>query len=498
MDELREYVRTRSQEAFAAIVERYVNLVYAAAVRHVSDRALAEDVTQQVFTLLAQRAGKVSPERPLSAWLLSATRYISINERKLRDNRIQREQTVAAMRERELSRQCAHSSEAPDYAALGPMVDEGLSQLRKGDRDALMLRFFECRSMRDVGVSMGISEEAATKRVRRAVDRLRTFFLRRGVTNANAISAIAILTGAGGAAAPETLREAIVTSVAAKVSAGTSLAGGLATGATIMSAGKFAGLAATIVACGVGVAVYTQVATSAPPPAAKAPATRPATQAPGATTLPWPNEAEQQTIMAVRNECFPPDVCQYLLGNVMANEVVHKATGGRLMTQANSIDRNGTPWLGLVLMIDRIGDKTLRLGNTDAAGPAGIITDTNALFPVTRTQRNPRGPGKYRVTANIDEPWEMGERKQFLWVMGGLRPPKVMTDGSCAMRIGNFPGVDCTQQLVLVLPKGWKLRSASEPAVAEQTLGDFSISFWRKEVKADESYNVDVTLERVK
>jgi DNA-directed RNA polymerase specialized sigma24 family protein len=65
----REYLRTRGEAAFRALVERYIPIVYAAAKRQTGDVHLAEDVTQAVFVILAQKARTVPTDRPLSAWL---------------------------------------------------------------------------------------------------------------------------------------------------------------------------------------------------------------------------------------------------------------------------------------------------------------------------------------------------------------------------------------------------------------------------------------------
>src|SRR5256885_15145501 len=68
-----------------------------------------------------------------------------------------------------------------DDDALTPTLDEALARLGDRDRSAIAMRFFEDKSLREVGVAMGVSEEAAQKRVTRAVEKLRGFFARRGV-----------------------------------------------------------------------------------------------------------------------------------------------------------------------------------------------------------------------------------------------------------------------------------------------------------------------------
>ena len=75
------------------------------------------------------------------------------------------------------------------------MLDEGVAALDEVDRRAILLRFFENHGFRDIGATLGMSEDAAQKRVGRALERLRVFLSGRGVT-----------TGAAGLAATLTAR----------------------------------------------------------------------------------------------------------------------------------------------------------------------------------------------------------------------------------------------------------------------------------------------------
>ena len=72
------------------------------------------------------------------------------------------------------------SNTSPDWDQIRPVLDAALDRLSVSDRDALVLRFFEQRSLAEVGQRLGLSEDAARKRVGRALDRLRTRLARQG------------------------------------------------------------------------------------------------------------------------------------------------------------------------------------------------------------------------------------------------------------------------------------------------------------------------------
>ena len=176
---LRDYAEHGAEAAFAEIVARHTDLVYSAALRQVYSSDLARDVTQSVFTDLARKARSVStnlsPEASLVGWLYRGTRFAA---RDLYRNEARRTQ-----RERQAMEQLHPTSETPpDWEHLRPVLDDAMSELDDTDRDAVLLRYFKNHDLRTVGAALGISNDAAQKRVSRAVERLREFFAKRGVT----------------------------------------------------------------------------------------------------------------------------------------------------------------------------------------------------------------------------------------------------------------------------------------------------------------------------
>jgi RNA polymerase sigma factor (sigma-70 family) len=172
---LQAYASRRTEDAFNALTERYLGLVYSAAMRQTGNAHAAEDVTQAVFLTLAQKAGSISPNVVLAGWLLRTTRYAAANARRLEQRRQQYE--------REAMESHVQMSETDmAWQRIAPLLDEAVDGLGEKDRNALVLRFFEGMSLRDVAQRLAVSEDGAQKRVSRALEKLRAFFGRRGRT----------------------------------------------------------------------------------------------------------------------------------------------------------------------------------------------------------------------------------------------------------------------------------------------------------------------------
>jgi len=180
---LRRYAEDGDEAAFAEVVHRHVDLVYSAALRMTGgDTHLSQDAAQSVFTLLAQRSRNLSRHPSIVGWLYTTTRLSVRNFTRGERRRIAREQQAFAMQD---------TTTSPEYnwESLRPVLDEAVCRLNAADREAVLLRFFQNKSHREVGDALGLQEDAARKRVDRALEKLRAHFARRGVTVTSALLA---------------------------------------------------------------------------------------------------------------------------------------------------------------------------------------------------------------------------------------------------------------------------------------------------------------------
>ena len=182
---LREYVERDSEEAFAALVTRHVNKVYSVALRLTGNPHSAEEITQAVFVILAKKSRQLGKRVILSGWLYQTARLTAVTFIRGGIRRARREQEACMQT-------ILNENESEAWRQIAPLLDAAMAGLNETDRHAVVLRFFDGKSLREVGTALGANEEAAKKRVNRALEKLRTFFARRGVSSTTAIIAGAI------------------------------------------------------------------------------------------------------------------------------------------------------------------------------------------------------------------------------------------------------------------------------------------------------------------
>lgn len=214
---LRSFVESGSGAAFAALAQRYAGLVYGAARRRTGSHELAEEVAQNVFTILARKAPALARTgTPLAAWLHRAA-VLESSQAARRETTRQR-----AMKEFAARQELAISSSGPaPLDSILPDLDAALDELPRADRELLLARYFEERSYRDLAAATGRSEAALMQQHHRALEKLARLFRRRGF--ATATTALGAGLGAPlASAAPAGLAAACAAGATATTAAGIS------------------------------------------------------------------------------------------------------------------------------------------------------------------------------------------------------------------------------------------------------------------------------------
>jgi RNA polymerase sigma factor (sigma-70 family) len=179
---LRNYVEKRDERAFAELVQRHLDVVYSAALRRTRGQThLAEEISQKVFCDLSRKAAALMQHPTLTGWLHRSTRYAAIDAARAELRRQKLQQTLTAMPDTSPA-----SGPRADWEQLRPVIDEAMDQLDDRDRELMLLHYFNALTFAEVGARMKLSEDAARKRVSRALDKLRGHLGRRGVTSTTA------------------------------------------------------------------------------------------------------------------------------------------------------------------------------------------------------------------------------------------------------------------------------------------------------------------------
>jgi uncharacterized protein (TIGR03435 family) len=208
---VREYARNRSETAFATLVSRHLNLVYSVALREVRDPHLAEEVAQAAFIILARKAGALGPRTILSGWLCRTARYVSAELLRSQHRRQRREQEA-------YMQSLLNEKESGAWMQIAPLLETAMAQLGEQEHNAIVLRFYEGKALKQVGAALGTGEDAARMRINRALEKLRKFFARRGLT----LSA-ALITAAVSANAVQAAPVGLATTVTAAAVQGTAV-----------------------------------------------------------------------------------------------------------------------------------------------------------------------------------------------------------------------------------------------------------------------------------
>ncbi len=239
---LERYRRGGEEGAFAELVGRHGTWIYLSARRQLGDEQLAEDAAQGVFLLLVRKAGRLSPNSNLGAWLWGTLRYCISEARRQRSRQRHYEKEAAQMRSEVLP--------AAGWDEVSPLLDDAVGKLGRKDREVVLLRFYQQKALAEVGRELGISEDAAQKRVERAVGKLREKLAGKGVeVEAGSLGAMVLAHAVEGG--PAGLVEKVMAGIGS--GAGNGTAGLIAKGAEKMMV--MAKVKVTAVVCMAAIAV---------------------------------------------------------------------------------------------------------------------------------------------------------------------------------------------------------------------------------------------------
>lgn len=285
---LRAYAARGDQAAFSALVDRHIDLVFSAARRLMRHRQDAEDVTQAVFIALARRAAQLDDKIVLPAWLYRTTLFVCKDAQRSNIRRTRRE--MASAMESKVSVQDAPSENDPPWIEL---LDPAMASLSESDRTLLILRFFKGQSVSEISAALHVAPNSISKRLERAIGRLRRFFVRRGVGLTGTALAVGLaahsvgaapaglsLAVAHGATATASIAAATTAQTLAKgalvaMKTSTQIKSGLMIAAAILVLLASTGLVIHILSGGSGIGAPTQPLVLASAPAAVTPAHAP-------------------------------------------------------------------------------------------------------------------------------------------------------------------------------------------------------------------------------
>ncbi|MEO5957872.1 MAG: sigma-70 family RNA polymerase sigma factor, partial [Opitutaceae bacterium] len=174
---LRRYAAEGSEPAFTELVSRNVDLVYAAALRHVADEHRAKDIAQTVFVDLARKARSLCHHPALASWLFTSTRYAALKALRSERRRQIREHEAHFMQH------VSSSSPTPDWERLRPVLDEVMDTLGACEREVVVLRYFRGLPFAELAGQLKVNEGALRMRVDRALDKMSALLAKRGISS---------------------------------------------------------------------------------------------------------------------------------------------------------------------------------------------------------------------------------------------------------------------------------------------------------------------------
>jgi len=249
---LQRFSREGNEIAFTRLVERYAPMIRGAALRCAEDVEMAEEVTQNVFAILARKASSV-PSEHLAGWLYN-TAYLEARNARRKGVRYRRalhklsDHTLTMMDTTDRS-----PTDTPLWESIRPHLDEALLRLPEKFRKPIMLRFFEKRSVREIAAATGKTEHASRKELERSLQRLGVALQKKGVFASGA--ALSVMLAGQNLFAPPASAAALA-SAALKIAPTLSAASLLTPTFYIMTTTQTAKIAAVVVLAAIPATIF--------------------------------------------------------------------------------------------------------------------------------------------------------------------------------------------------------------------------------------------------
>ncbi len=409
--------------ALAELVRRYGGLVYRFALRQARDPHLAEDITQAVFIVLVQKVRSIRPDAVLASWFFTVTRHAVSNARRLEARRRHHETKKAAM----MKEACPPTE--PLDEATESLIFEAISKLPATDQSAVVLRYFQDRTVSEVAESLAVSEEAARKRLSRALGKLHSFLEIRGVSNAQEALAVGLAHGVSIATPPALAQSIVNVALISQSTAGASapainIANKVSHMITLMHQLKIAGVAAGILLV---------IAVAAAPLLEK-----------GATTAPSTQPASETVVQAA------PDAS----GEVTA--VVNKDISIHILG-VSPFEGDENSWFGIDGNPIKMPDVEMPKGNMQVDQRVVVQNLPNGINMNMQGGNVQMAPSPtYQLAMRIDKPEDVTARPRMLSSTGGEGGRFGGSGKANLMMFTPAPGAQTATLRVLVADAPWQ------------------------------------------
>lgn len=159
------------------VIAEHGSMVTAACRRVLQDDAAAQDAAQEVFLTLARRAATLPADTLLGGWLYRTASHVSQKQLRTQQRRLHRETAAHTMN-------TLHPDEPEDshWPELEPLLEEAMHSLPQARRDLVVHCYFLGRNQRQAAALLGWTDSKVSREMSAALESLRKWFVRRGLS----------------------------------------------------------------------------------------------------------------------------------------------------------------------------------------------------------------------------------------------------------------------------------------------------------------------------